>query len=325
MLVYFDENGVLKEQLDSYGNLPRVGSQYFKIFAYFDGIDLDSYGAAYIRFQRPDLSDSSYPILFMVQADLTYDPEIPDGISQYFSENGGPNNGTYPCYLFDFSQIINIENKDDPDDDHVVTLLDTPGQWIATITLLDSVSGATNVVGTISFNVDGEDEEEQETDINFNVVVHNLATQLARKLSTNSISYLRTLTNFEAHASAGDLAKSVFVIGALVWDSAKKTIYKINAVTDNPSYPETLVSCSSYDIIIDFNKKSDIANTIHVVGSRSDIVLSDYENDQIFFVKNENLFYKKNGNSLEEFNIFDPGDIYVTVENQPYIIPPEDR
>ena len=228
MLVCFDKNGVLKEQLDSYGNLPRVGSQLFKIFAYFKDVDLTNYGAAYIKLQRPDLSDSEYPVLFMMQVDLTYNPNvIAPSVSNYFSANGGPNDDdTYPCYLFDFSTIVDTMKTQTTDDDQIVTLLDTPGQWQATITLISTVTGASNVVGTISFNVGGAVSSEQETQIDFDIVTHNIATIIATKLESKSTYYMRSMDGFETAADDGTLPKSIFSYPNLtVWDRTEKALY----------------------------------------------------------------------------------------------------
>ena len=326
MLVYFDQNGVLKEELDSYGNFPRVGSQYFKIFAYFEGLDLETdYTAAYLHLQRPDLSDSSYPVLFMVQANLHFDPEDADGGSAYFTANGGPNpDGSYPCYLFDFSSVIDNAGTVATDDDHIVTLLDTPGQWLATITLINSDTGATNVVGTISFNVDGEDEFETETELNYNILAHNFGTALATKMNMNSPYYLRTYDGFESAALAGTLPKSTFgVANIVVFDKTTHNFYKVESVTDAvDGY------CSAtYSKIVGFDDKPNLSETFFVAASRSAILtnLSDFEDGQIFFAKAETAFYKKVGNSLQEYDIFTPGNIYVTVEDHDFIIPPEDR
>ena len=239
MLVYFNRDGVLKEQLDSYGNFPRVGSQYFKIFAYFEGLDIKTdYAAAYICLQRPDLNDSSYPVLFMAQADLKYDPDEPDGASAYFTANGGPNpDGSYPCYMFDFGSIINnLGTPFDASDDKHVFLLDTPGQWIATITLINSSTQTTNVVGTISFNVEGEAIEE-ETQLDY--TVHNFAVALASKLNANSPHYVRECDNFATAASSGTLSKSVFgMVGTVVFDSVAQAFYKVATVATQESDDE---------------------------------------------------------------------------------------
>lgn len=250
MLLWFNKKGVLKEQLDSYGNIPRVGSQAFQICAYFDGVDLSKISDAHIRLERPDFTGSKYPVMFMVPVDFTYEEDA-DGKSQYFKVGGGPNpDGTYPCYLFDFSTFIsNAGTPDDYEDDKIVTLLDTPGLWKATLTLVGD-SGVYNVVGTVTFNVDGGEGSEEENEADISAMLNNFADALARKLN---------------------IRNGIVVL---------------------------------HDIPQD---------------------LSGYEEGQIFFIETENKFYKLVSGQLQETNIFDPGNTYVTAEDHDYVIPPEDR
>lgn len=294
MLVCFDKNGVLKEQLDSYGNLPRVGSQLFKIFAYFKDVDLTNYGAAYIKLQRPDLSDSEYPVLFMMQVDLTYNPSIiAPSVSNYFSANGGPNDDdTYPCYLFDFSTIVDTMKTQTTDDDQIVTLLDTPGQWQATITLISTVTGASNVVGTISFNVGGAVSSEQETQIDFDIVTHNIATIIATKLESKSTYYVRSMDGFETAADDGTLPKSIFSYPNLtVWDRTEKALYLITNLDDgidDDHYSAT------YTKIVDLDDKLNISEGILVVPNISLVNLTPYVTGQLFYSLNDGTYYRKN-------------------------------
>ena len=300
MLVCFDKNGVLKEQLDSYGNLPRVGSQLFKIFAYFKDVDLTNYGAAYIKLQRPDLSDSEYPVLFMMQVDLTYNPNvIAPSVSNYFSANGGPNDDdTYPCYLFDFSTIVDTMKTQTTDDDQIVTLLDTPGQWQATITLISTVTGASNVVGTISFNVGGAVSSEQETQIDFDIVTHNIATIIATKLESKSTYYMRSMDGFETAADDGTLPKSIFSYPNLtVWDRTEKALYLITNLDDgidDDHYSAT------YTKIVDLDDKLNISEGILVVPNVYSINLTPYITDQLFYSRNDETYYRKSSGGTPE-------------------------
>lgn len=324
MLVYFDQNGVLKEQLDSYGNFPRVGSQYFKIFAYFEGLDLSTdYPAAYLCLQRPDLNDSSYPALFMVQAKLYYDPEDADGSSAYFRAGGGPNpDGSYPCYLFDFASIVNNMGTASTSDDSIVTLLDTPGQWLATITLIKAGTGTTNVVGTISFNVEGE-ELEEETQLDYEI--HNFAIALAQKLNANSPHYVRECDNFATAASSGTLSMSVFgMAGTIVFDSVAESFYRIETVTETENDEE---HCTvTYTEVVNLTDKPAYEETFYVSGTKAAVEedLSDFANGQLFFISGENAFYRKNGNLLQKYDMLNISN-YAEVEDHDYVIPPEDR
>lgn len=195
MLVWYNKKGVLKEQLDSYGNIPRVGSQDFQIIAYFDGIDLNNISDARVRLQRPDLKGLKYPPMYMTRVNISYDESLADGPSQYFKEGGGPNSdGTYPCYLFDFSQFIdNGSTPLDYSDDRIVTLLDTPGLWKAVITLITR-AGVSNVFATIKFNVEGDEGSEEALEVDVDAMFANLADAIARKLNIrNGIFVLANL------------------------------------------------------------------------------------------------------------------------------------
>lgn len=225
MLLYFDEYGVLKEQL-TYGEPGRVGDTEMQIFAYFDGVDVrDVYNAAFIRFQKPDINGSEYPALFLKLVNLTFDPSVH---SNYFSANGGPNSdGTYPCYLFDFSEITDTEG--------IVKLLDTPGLWRATLTLTSSSSYTANVTGTFTFNVESSAvSTDDETVITYDVIASNIANMIAvSKLNVNSEKYIRAYENFVVDATNGDLPASFFSHGVLVYDKTTNTIYEIDTTTEN--------------------------------------------------------------------------------------------
>lgn len=225
MLLYFDEYGVLKEQL-TYGEPGRVGDTEMQIFAYFDGVDVrDVYNAAFIRFQKPDINGSEYPALFLKLVNLTFDPSVH---SNYFSANGGPNpDGTYPCYLFDFSEITDTEG--------IVKLLDTPGLWRATLTLTSSSSYTANVTGTFTFNVESSAvSTDDETVITYDVIASNIANMIAvSKLNVNSDKYIRAYENFVVDAANGDLPASFFSRGVLVYDKTTNTMYLIDTVTEN--------------------------------------------------------------------------------------------
>ena len=251
MLVWFNKKGVLKEQLDSYGNLPRVGSQDFKIYAYFDGLDIPTtFGDAYIRLERPDFAGSKYPMIDMQLVYLDYQSGISDNESIFFRPGGGPGpNGTYPCFVFDFGSIKDVVDENDVSDDVIITLLDTPGLWRATITLVGN-SSIYNVVGTMTFNVDGGEGSEEANEVDSSIIIERLIAQLASKLN--------------------------------------------------------------------------IRNGIVVLEHLSDAI-SGYDEGQIFYIEDTRKFYRLQSGQLVEYNIFDPDDSYVTIENHDFVIPPEDR
>lgn len=238
MIVVFNKKGITKEQLDSYGNLPRVGSQAFQIFAYFDGVDISNYGSAYIKLYRPDYSGSAYPILFMTLGDLTFDSS--KGASSNYLQNGQ----TYRGFLFDFSKVRDTKGTASLSDDTVVTLLDTPGQWRAVITLV-SKTKISNVVGSVSFNVGGVPTNDDETDVDLDVVISTMADVIAEKLDKESAYYVREVSGFETKAATGQLPGSICVKDSVVFDESNTSFYKLNTVTENESEPGS-VYCSSY-------------------------------------------------------------------------------
>jgi len=266
MIAVFNKKGITKEQLNSYGNLPRVGSQTFQIFAYFDGIDISNYGSAYIKLYRPDYKGSAYPILFMTKADLTFHSS--SGVTSNYLHNGQ----TYPGFIFDFAKIKDTKGTSSLSDDVIVTLLDTPGEWKAVITLV-STGEVSNVVGSISFNVSGiPAEDDEETEIGLDVVISTMADIVADKLDRESVYYVREISNFEAKAAAGQLPQTIFVEGSIVFDEINNSFYKINTVSENVSEAGH-VYCSSYTKLIDpvpytgANKDVDLGS--HDFGARN--------------------------------------------------------
>ena len=207
MLVWFNKKGILKEQLDSYGNLPRVGSQDFRIYAYFDGLDIPNvFSAAYIRLERPDFAGSKYQMIDMQLVDFTYQDGVSDTPSILFRAGGGPGpNGTYPCFMFDFGSVRYVVDEDDVEDDVIITLLDTPGLWRATITLVAS-SSMFNVTGTMTFNVEGGEGNEEENEVDNSVIIERLIAQLANKLNiANGFVVLQHLSDATSGYTEGQI------------------------------------------------------------------------------------------------------------------------
>ena len=224
MIVYFNKKGVLKEQIDDYGNVARVGTETFQILTYFENLDLDN-TVAHIRLQKPDFEGTRYPALFMKRVDLRYDPSKTETVSQYFTADGGPEeDGKYPCYLFDFGSITDDNNQP-------VNLLDQPGLWKAIITIVNAYTNATNVVGTITFNVDGASDSDEEVELDVTEVESNFANVLNDKLDKISGRYVRVWENFEEDATNGTLLTTFFTAGAIVLDSANNTYYMVSTAT----------------------------------------------------------------------------------------------
>lgn len=220
MWIWLDKTGRVKQYL-THGPSPVVGETDFQIFAYFDGLDTEFFDSATIKFRKPDVNGSSYPILFMKKVDMEYKKMDSDGDSSNFSENHGP----YTGFLFDFSDFTR--------DDEIVRLLDTPGLWSATITCLGTPNKA-NVSGLITFSVgqsafDGESETELTIDQIFeNFVLHQ---GIVGKTST---IYLKKASDFVKDANEGNLLMGVFSVGSIAFDENSKNFYKILTVTANP-------------------------------------------------------------------------------------------
>lgn len=241
MILYFNKNGQLLEKLDyPSGAEPRVGMTTFQIFAFFEGLDMDDYGAAIIRFRRPDLEGSEYPNLLMTGYDFNYDSQIE--ASSYFNDE----HGSYRGYLFNFNSIF------DDDTNAIVQMLDTPGIWEASITLVTRGNGR-NVTGLVTFAVGGAvseaDEEPQE--LSGSVITNNIIEAITTKVDTTDSFYVRKCDDFLTDAEAGELLKQVYVVGAVVLDKATNCVYVINAVEDRPGTEKVYVT--DYELLENLN------------------------------------------------------------------------
>ena len=189
MLLYFDNNGILKE-IKTYGSPARTGTTNFKIIAYFDGVDIEN-DSATIKFVKPDYNSTPYPLLFMIKnmSSFVYDSSI-GGESEYFT-----NGETYPVFEFDFANFSSSED--------ILLLLDTPGLWKAVISLYDTTvdTQTISVQGEVTFNVESGSvtHDEDETIIDTDTLLDIIAIQLSTKADTtyvnNSVQSLLTSIN----------------------------------------------------------------------------------------------------------------------------------
>lgn len=173
MLLHFDRNGALKEILD-YGSPARTGTTNFKIIAHFEDTNLITHNVATIKFIKPDMNSTQYPLLFMIRNmnSFVYDEDI-GGESEYFQDGE-----TYPVFEFDFA---NFSSEED-----LVLLLDTPGLWKAIISLYENSSVNNNQVisvqGVATFNVQrGAYNPEEGTEIDIDLLMNIIAIQLDKK------------------------------------------------------------------------------------------------------------------------------------------------
>ena len=115
-----------------------------------------------------------------------------------------------------------------------------------------------------------------------------------------------------------------FSVSAVALDNSTLFTYACDLVI-NPSSAipnETQISLSQYNALVQLvNQKTSKENVIYVIVTREGVDTSLFLEGQIFFVKNENKFYKLQSGQLVEYTIFDPDQTYVTVESTPYNIP----
>ena len=149
MWIWLDKNGKVEQYL-THGKSPVVGDTDFQIFAYFDGLDINNFDTATIKFKKPDRQGSTYDALYMTLTEMKYEYMDGDGSFSKFNSFGNP----YKGFLFDFSDCFSSAE--------IVKLLDTPGNWEATISIL-SQNNKVKVSGLITFNVGSStmDSEEQ--------------------------------------------------------------------------------------------------------------------------------------------------------------------
>lgn len=242
MWSYFSQLGVLEQPTLVHGNAARVGTTAFEIFAYFDGIDLEYYNVATIKFQKPDLYRTEYPTMFMYLKTKTYHVMEGDSDSTSFREGE-----QYLGFSFDFARFTG--------DNDVVVLLDTPGLWYATITLYNS-SRDRNVTGLLSFYVQpavSSVDTEEGTEIDIEDIENNLAPILASYLPKGSLYYLRNIDDFEDKARLGQLPKDLFKDNTYVYDKTSNALYFIDTVDTSP-LGEEYVSSSDYNKLADFGE-----------------------------------------------------------------------
>lgn len=236
MLLYFDINGVLKEQL-SYGPNARAGTTEFTIYAYFEGYDLTIYDAASLKLRKPDLEETEYPSLLMERDTLTYHSSIQP--SEYFQDGQ-----TYPVYKFDFNDF-NVTND-------VAILLDTPGLWKAIIFLYGS-NRSIAVQGLATFIVENGVFSPDGTTVDIGLVLPTVYAELATKLS--AIDSVLTVNNI-ATQDFTDIAN-----GQVLFDRATDSFYKFNGhqcelvIGDNVTIREFESSATFYYIMQETEQK----------------------------------------------------------------------
>lgn len=169
MWLYFDKTGRLLEKLE-HGTPARAGATEFEIFAYFEGLDINTfYNEATIKMLKPDFLGTEYPLLLMQRK---YNE-----VFQYIDENENSNcfepNQRYSGFYFNFADFNCNQQQE--------VLLDTAGNWSITITLI-SAARTMNVVGQLVLYVQPgivtEESAEPSPDAVLNAIYQDLATKL---------------------------------------------------------------------------------------------------------------------------------------------------
>ena len=105
MYLYFNKNGQLLERLE-HGPQARAGSTNFEIFAYFEGLNVDTlYTDATLTLIKPDFDRSIEGNLYMPFVnDVKY--EIADGENPTHFVNGK----TYKGFYFSYKKVQHMSN-----------------------------------------------------------------------------------------------------------------------------------------------------------------------------------------------------------------------
>lgn len=132
MLLYFNKNGQLLEQLE-YGPVARVGTTNYKIIAVFEDLDVSTVQSVYVKLYKPDLNHSTFNFdLEMSREDFYF-----NGESNYFKRNV-----RYDAYVLDFNDIFG--------EDFDESLIDMAGVWKSVIIIRGNNY---NVQGVAPMNV----------------------------------------------------------------------------------------------------------------------------------------------------------------------------
>lgn len=290
MWIWLDKTGKVYQSL-VHGNAPTVGETDFKIFAYFDGLNPESVNAATIKFRRPDMQGSSYPVLYMTRKNMIYSPMSSDGANCLFKAANNP----YRGFVFDFSSFLSGQE--------IVRLLDTPGMWEATITLL-RYPNKTNVTGLIKFYVGASaGDNEEASELSEDQILENLVLSL-NSLNQLSTTYIKVSSDFRTDAAAGDLDSNIFSVGSVVYDKETQGFYKITAVTENPEDDSKVFATYEKDFVL--GDKLDVFNGIYIAAdiSASGFSWSNFENGQVVYDKATGYYYERDTNATGGYKMY---------------------
>lgn len=279
MWIWLDKTGKVYQSI-VHGNAPTVGETDFKIFAYFDGLNPESVNAATIKFRRPDMQGSSYPVLYMTRKDMIYSPMSSDGANCLFKTADNP----YRGFVFDFSSFLSGQE--------IVRLLDTPGMWEATITLLRYPS-KTNVTGLIKFYVGASAGDNEEiSELSEDQILENTILSL-NSLNQLNTTYVKVVLDLETEAGDGELDANIFSVGSVVYDKETQGFYKILTVTENPEDDSKVFATYEKDFVL--GDKLDVIKGVYIADDISALSFSwgDFQNGQVIYDRASGYYYEK--------------------------------
>ena len=226
------------------------------------------------------MQGSEFPDLFMVTAEFNYDGSFAR-ISR-FKEEKNP----YKGFVFDFSKVRDSEGS--------VIMLDTPGMWEASITLINTNNAVYNVQGLIRFNVATSVSwvDDNPVELDYSVITHNIAEALSNVLFKDDKRYLRAHENFISAAENGELLKAIYVPGSLVYDEATNKTFVINSVEPNPENPGRV--SATYTVIGPFGTDIEASPTnplklINDETQKFELLLTDvYSSEEVSNILNNN-------------------------------------
>lgn len=222
MWLYFNQQRTLVEQIDHGDEPARVGSlNTFKIFAYFDGIDLQEFTTATIRLRKPDLSETTYP-------------EFPGSIITRQFQNAAPsvtnhfkNGQSYTGFVFNFN---------------IWGLLDTPGLWRATINLYRAGEDTISVSGQVNFNVQDGVYSEEDIDISAEVY-QEIISSLAGKMNLRGSQVIR----FVEDISDFTFNPIIYSDKDIIFDKETKALYELEWDDQNEEFTYELFQAFEFD------------------------------------------------------------------------------
>lgn len=270
--VKFNNNGQFIGQANV-GSLPFAGTDEFQIFAVFDGINLDNYGAASLKLYKPDLQAHSDTVLAMTKReDVAFDGTSND----YFSVGT-----SYSGFYFDFRDYANEDGSE---------ILDTAGNWRAVITLLNvnpAYNTIRNVQGSVIFEVGNGVESEDSGDVSLDDILTSIYRQLGNKLNIASPDYVKTINEVDV---SGFVFGDAYNYGDVIINRHDLKVYQLDA-NKEPVFKLDLLNLqdkltAGANIIIDEN------NVISSVGSGGFYMVTPEEfDDDVLVLSHDDVDY----------------------------------